>query len=189
MSRRNAAAAPESRQQPTTDLKDQAKGRPSGRRRAPAQRSRSWTLTPSKGGADVQDLDPYATRSMMWTSPRPMPLRQTQRSSAGVVELRSIGDGVGVPIGEPPLRQVHAPRRVGPAARLAEYLQRVRGVGVQLAEQVVQLRQRRRPRERPPQGRPDREPLEVPPDVLAEVGTPGLLGAEPPGQQYRVPPH
>jgi len=79
-------------------------------------------------------------------------------------------------------------RTVGVATGDAERGLRQSQVGIETVEQVVHLGRRRGQRERAPDHRPDREPGQVPPGVLAELARPRLV-AERVAQQPEVSVH
>src|SRR3954447_6002779 len=108
-------------------------------------------------------------------------------SSAADLQLGPGGRSRVVPVGQPTLGQRDRARRAGPAARRAEDGDGIRLVG-DAGEQLRELIEAADHRQRPPDVGADRETLEVPGDVLAEVGTAvalALLLA----QQFGVPVH
>src|SRR3974390_321558 len=86
---------------------------------------------------------------------------------------------------QPPGGQMDRSRTVGVATGDAERGLRQSQVGIETVEQVVHLARGRGQREGAPDHRPDREPGQVPPGVLAELARPRLV-AERVAQQPEV---
>ena len=155
--------------------------------RAAARPSRSCgtssrcTATVSRPSTTAWDR-PSRTRSPQ----RPGPADAA--SAAAVLELGGVRNSAAGAVGEPALRKRDGPGAGGTAAgltddRLGECLRQI-----QLVQQVVEFSERRRLRHGRPHRRADGESLEIPSDVLAEVGD-ATVFAHPLRQQRRVPAH
>src|SRR5690606_37494276 len=88
---------------------------------------------------------------------------------------------------EPPVRQVRLLGRTSPAARPLGGVAGIGLVEVELAKQIVELRERRDETERTTQLAADGVALEVPRHVLAHLAQRAVLATEVGGHELRVP--